>query len=146
MVLFGAIAANGLTLLNGLSFIGRSVQQQALIELRNEERLVRVMFVHTHGVRNSSGLAEALAHRFRGHLGFFPVSQSGSIDPGKLAAFLPPAFVADLISAPRQEFREISINGKIWFALYAPIDDSKLPDLAPIIRPNGILLLAIPRS
>ncbi len=139
-----AVASDGLTLLNGSSFINRSVRVQAQDLLTSEQWLVRVMIAQGGATGVPCRRIAALARGFAGRLAYLPADAAGRIAAGPFSDLLPPSLARQIAAAGQPLFRERWVAGKRWFALYTPIDVVP-PHMKTVSAPHsGLLLLAIP--
>ncbi|MBW4090834.1 MAG: EAL domain-containing protein [Proteobacteria bacterium] len=152
MIMAVAVASDGLTLLNGSSFIHRSVRVQAQDLLTSEQWLVRDMIAQGDGTRDGTADAAGLRRQvaglavgFAGRIGYLPAAAGGRIATGSFSDLLPPALARQVRAAGQPLFQERWVAGKRWFALYTPIDVAASGGTTGPPR-TGVLLLAIPAA
>jgi diguanylate cyclase (GGDEF)-like protein len=144
MIMLVAIASEGLTLLNGSIFISHSVQMYAQDMLTREQRLVRVMIEQGSATGTPGWRVAVLARGFVGRLAYLPANADGQIIAGAFSDLLPRSLARQVLAGQQPLFRERSVGGQQWFALYVPIDHVASDATAASTRPTGLLLLAIP--
>ncbi len=147
MVMLAALASNGLTLLSGASVIDRSVTQRAEDLMVGEAGLARAVLRRGDPALSlrdrAAGLEGAISG---GRLGFLPLGPDGRIATGALAGFVPAALARRVVRTGRRVFAPVTVDGRPWYILLAPIERNLSDARAGPAPLQGVLLLARPRA